>query len=83
MLGKSHFYASYVCSEILSKRYLRGGREGKGQRCRKGTGGGGVLLEGSSDTATLERLGRTVVIHHAAFGLPLSGEEQAAEFGHL
>lgn len=43
----------------------------------------GVLLEGSMDMATLEWLGRAVVVDHVTFVLTLSREEQAAEFVHL
>lgn len=42
-----------------------------------------ALLEGGAESSTLERLGRTVVVHHAALRLALSTEEQAAEFSHL
>lgn len=41
------------------------------------------LLEGGTDRATLERLRWAIVVHHAAQGLALGGEEQAAESGHL
>lgn len=41
------------------------------------------LLEGGADQAALERLRRTVVVHHVAWILSFSGEEQAAEHGHL
>lgn len=56
-----------------------GGGSGKGQGLSEGEG----LLEGSADGATLERLRRAVVVHHAALGLALGREEQAAELGHL
>lgn len=63
------------------------GGDGRGEQGRKGKrrvwGRGGALLEGSTNSATLEWLGRAVVVHHAAFGLALSGEEQVAEFIHL
>lgn len=57
--------------------------EGRGQQGRGCRAGGGALLEGSTERSTLERLGRTVVVHHAALCLTLCREEQAAEFGHL
>lgn len=41
------------------------------------------LLEGGADQAALERLRRTVVVHHVAWIFSFSGEEQAAERGHL
>lgn len=41
------------------------------------------LLEGGTDRATLERLRWAIVVHHAAQGLALGREEQAAESGHL
>lgn len=63
-------------SGCLTKR--RG--KGEGNRAERGEG---ALLEGSTDGATLERLGGTVVVHHAALGLALGREEQAAEFCHL
>lgn len=50
---------------------------------RKGNRGGGVLLERSTDSASLEWLRRAVVVSHAAFSCTLGGEEQGAEFGHL
>lgn len=41
------------------------------------------LLEGGADQAALERLRRTVVVHHVAWIFSFSGEQQAAEHGHL
>lgn len=77
-----------LCCSLL-ERYLwvsdcweGGGVEGK-RANRVVEGEGFFLLKGSTDRATLERLGRTVVVDHAALGLALSREEQAAEFGHL
>lgn len=77
-----------LCCSLL-ERYLwvsdcwEGGGD-RGQKGKQGSRGGGFfLLKGSTDRATLERLGRTVVVDHAALGLALSREEQAAEFGHL
>lgn len=55
---------------------------GVGERA-EGLSEGEGLLEGSADGATLERLRRAVVVHHAALGLALGREEQAAELGHL
>lgn len=77
-----------MCALLISAREVTlGAGRGKGEgnraeRVREGCGGG-VLLEGSTNGATLDRLGRAVVVHHAAFGLAVSGEEQAAEFVHL
>lgn len=56
---------------------------GVGGRGCNGPPGRTSFLEGSADGATLERLGGSVVVHHAALGLALSGEEQLAEFLHL
>lgn len=70
----------------MGERGCRGGRVRRGGQQKEGGGGvegEGRLLEGSADGATLEWLGGAVVVHHAALGLALSGEEQAAEFGHL
>lgn len=61
----------------------QGRGKGEGNRAESRREGEGALLEGSTDSATLERLGRAVVVHHAALGLALGREEQAAEFGHL
>lgn len=61
----------------------KGRGKGEGNRAERVRQGEGVLLEGSTDRATLEQLGRAVVVHHAALGLTLSREEQAAEFFHL
>lgn len=41
------------------------------------------LLEGGANRAALERLSWAIVVHHAALGLALGREEEAAEFGHL
>lgn len=65
------------------KVLLKGGREEKGQLGIKDKRGGWELLEGRTDRATLQCLGRAVVVHHAAFSFVLSGEEKAAEFAHL
>lgn len=67
--------------EVFLGKRRRGG-EGEDSRGR-GSGVLGSLLEGSADGSTLEGLGRAVVVHHAALGFALGGEEQAAEFGHL
>lgn len=55
------------------------GQGGKGQEEGMGSG----LLEGGADRATLERLRWAIVVDHAALGLALGREEQAAESGHL
>lgn len=79
----------YVCFVDLCKRGNSGCREGegRGEQGSKGKrrvwGRGGASLEGRTNSATLEWLGRAVVVHHAAFGFALGGEEQVAEFGHL
>lgn len=75
--------ALWLTAREVTGHLTKGKREGRVQKGRRGKGGGGVLLEGSTDRATLEGLGRAVVVHHAALGLTLSREEQAAEFGHL
>lgn len=41
------------------------------------------LFEGSADLTALQRLRRPVVVHHAAWSLSFSSEEQAAELCHL
>lgn len=78
-------YVCFVahCYRGNSGRLTKGWGKGEGNRAERAKEGEGVLLEGSTDGTTLDRLGRAVVVHHAAFGLTLSGEEQAAEFGHL
>lgn len=43
----------------------------------------GGLSEGGADLAALQRLGRPVVVHHAARRFSLSSEQEAAEHGHL
>lgn len=71
--------ALFTAGEVTLGVLTRGG----GRERAIGQKGEGALLEGSTDSTTLERLGRTVVVHHAALGLALGREEQAAEFGHL
>lgn len=43
----------------------------------------GGLFEGGADLAALQRLRRTVVVHHAAWRFSLSSEQEAAELSHL
>lgn len=84
--GERDMCALWLDREVTPGVWLKGGggrERATGQKKGKRKGGRGVLLEGSTDRATLERLRRTVVVHHAALGLALSGEEQTAEFGHL
>lgn len=59
----------------------RGRERARGQK--RSQQGEGLLLEGSTDGATLEWLGWAVVVHHAVLSRPIGGEEQGAEFGHL
>ncbi len=40
-------------------------------------------FEGGADLTALQRLRRPVVVHHAAWSVSFSGEEEAAELGHL
>lgn len=41
------------------------------------------LFERGADLTALQRLRRPVVVHHAAWSVSLSSEEEAAELGHL
>ncbi len=42
-----------------------------------------ALLEGGADLTALQRLGRPIVVNHAARRFSFSSEQQAAELGHL
>lgn len=78
-----------MCASPLTTREVflgvrlkgRGGERARGQK--RSQEGEGLLLEGSTDGATLEWLGWAVVVHHAVLSCPIGGEEQGAEFGHL
>lgn len=80
-----------MCFAAYYKRGISGCQaegegKGKGKRARgqkRSQQGEGLLLEGSTDGATLEWLGWAVVVHHAVLSHPIGGEEQGAEFGHL
>lgn len=41
------------------------------------------LFEGGTDPTALQRLRRSVVVHHAAWSFSVSREQEAAEHGHL
>lgn len=78
-----------MCASRLATREVflgvrlkgRGRERARGQK--RSQQGEGLLLEGSTDGATLEWLGWAVVVHHAVLSRPIGGEEQGAEFGHL
>lgn len=78
-----------MCASRLTTREVflgvrlkgRGRERARGQK--RSQQGEGLLLEGSTDGATLEWLGWAVVVHHAVLSHPIGGEEQSAEFGHL
>lgn len=61
--------------------YWKGGKdEQRGKDAMKMKQG---LFEGGADPTALQRLRRPVVVHHAAWRVSLSSEEEAAEFCHL
>lgn len=41
------------------------------------------LFEGGTDPTALQRLRRSVVVHHAAWSFSVSSEQETTELGHL
>lgn len=72
-----------LCRLLEGRWNSHGGRGGLATGQRSQEVGEEALLEGGAESSTFEWLRRTVVVHHAAVGLALSVEEQAAEFSHL